>query len=264
MTQKKTEEVEDFEEMLITSSGQLALIDASAIRDLQHPEVKNAIMIPTKQSRGQEVTFKVKAEYDDAILRQLIMEPAPKQEREQVEEGVQLRGHDRSQGSVAGTVGKKIAKIEQIASGEGKPNKAQRKKRNEKAKKSHVETNPIESMKAKMAEKVAGKGASNDNYGQPRTKTESQIFGFLNKIKTDTIQESDLEQIEDIDNLRFAFVSLRKKCIKEENYKNFDLIYKAIQVLEEHWYKTSKSRMLEIENLLREGLIIERSRIRSS
>lgn len=61
-------------------SGQLAIVDASVIENLDHPLVENAIMLPTK---SKETVFRVIGEYDDAILRDVHITPKTYLEPEQ-------------------------------------------------------------------------------------------------------------------------------------------------------------------------------------
>jgi hypothetical protein len=65
-------EPEDAVKVFSTASGSFAIVDAALLKGMEdNPLVQKAIVFPTKG----EVAFEVKADYDDAVLRNLSMAP---------------------------------------------------------------------------------------------------------------------------------------------------------------------------------------------
>lgn len=261
------EEVEDFEKILKTESGQLALVDAAVLRDIENPVVDDAVIFSTKQTPGEERSFKVTGSYDDATLRELKMEPATvedgsgKSQDEKVDEDIQIRGHDRTGGALGGTVSKKISKIERIKTG----NSGSRQNRNRQdSSKKRKPVEPRRKMKAKMAERVGMNGAERDNYGQPQAKThpekesenevnECQLF--LKHLVGKTLTEEFLNNMSYQSEIRNSMHDLRRKIINNEiGDVNFDVVHDGCLILDEWLDKSAQERTRLIENLLKEGL----------
>lgn len=281
------EEVEDFEKILKTSSGQLALVDAAVLRDIENPAVNDAIIFSTKQTPSEERSFKVTGTYDDATLRELKMEPATvedeslvssqekeekeekEEEEEKVDEDIQVRGHDRTGGALGGTVSKKISRIERIAVGNS-GSRQNRNKQDSTTKRKPV--NPVKKMKTKMAQKVGMKGAERDNYGQQQaklhpekekvkerpknvTKEVNECQLFLKHVVNKTITEEFLNNMKYQSEIRNSMFDLRRKIINNEiNNVNLDVVHDACLVLDEWLNESAQERTELIENLLKEGL----------
>ena len=93
-------EAEDFDKTVSFESGQFAIVDAEVIKSLKDkiPLAENAVFVATKQSREGASPFRISAEYDDATLPRLVIEPAGGSSEEhvhQVEEGIQILGNYR-------------------------------------------------------------------------------------------------------------------------------------------------------------------------
>lgn len=264
---KKTNEPENFTKIVKSTSGQLAIIDAQAIKNLDNPAVTDAVSFSTKRSPNEEVYFKIEGTYDDASLQSLKMTIATPEEvfehnnkkdekekvkesikkDEQVLEGVQLRGHDRlKQSEMGDTVQKKIAKTNTIAKG----GKGLRRNRNKLySKKNRPPVDPAKEVSSRIAEKVGGKGAENDNFGQPRSKMKVECLELIKLLKNGGPIELFMQKMEYLEPIRENFIELRSKTINE-NGPNLDLIHQACQLLNEQWDKTFQDRMKSIEEII--------------
>lgn len=66
-------EPENFQKEFSVHSKKFAIVDASVLDDMDGPLVDQAIIVPTKYD---DTIFSITAEYDDTILRRLVIEPA--------------------------------------------------------------------------------------------------------------------------------------------------------------------------------------------
>lgn len=67
-------EPENQEKSFSVETGSLAIVDASVLKGIDNPLAKQAVIIPTKFGNA---IFQVKTEYDDTILRSVIITPKP-------------------------------------------------------------------------------------------------------------------------------------------------------------------------------------------
>lgn len=268
------EESENFSKVVKTESGHLAIVDASVLHNLQHPMAADAVIFPTKQTPGEEVSFLVKGEYDDTILRNLQMRPAELEEvqhheqrksdkeavknsREKMREDVQIRGHDR-RGGLGNTVAKKLSKIDRKSS---KPVQ-QKKKRQSTKEPKDVKTDVKDHIKGQMAQRVSIKGAQRDNYGQPQSKHETQkesiqateLLNFLNHVKNNSVTTQLLDGMEFTYQINEGLKQLRSEIAKGETQGNLDLVCESVSILDDYHRRLIPQDMKLIEGLLRRGV----------
>lgn len=277
---KPVEEVEDFVKIVKSSTGQLAIVDASVLRDLQNPLASEAVILSTKQTPGQEVYFKVVGKYDDAILREMTMSPATTEEvsvhqekqddkeavnqtKEKINEGIQLHGHDRANGS-ADPVAKTINRISSIASKDGRPNKADRGNRNDlNSAHSRPAVSPVATITGRMAEKGSHHGAENDNYGQlPGVETKkkppepspvaAECTKFFELVKNKTISDEFIGQMRYFDVIHRQLSEMRKLPNKHS-----DLIHESYNELESYRMSRLSIETKLIEDLIKNGIPID-------
>ena len=100
MTIDKHHEIEDFVKTISFESGEFAILDADAAKSLKDKisMSDSAVFVATKQSRDNGTPFKITAEYNDATLVRVVIEPAAEGEMgnhdHQMEEGIQILGHE--------------------------------------------------------------------------------------------------------------------------------------------------------------------------
>lgn len=233
----KTHEAEDFEETITFESDQFAIVDAEVVKSLKDkvPLADLAVFVPTKQSREMESTFKITAEYTDASLKRLIIEPVSVEDSndhaDQMEEGIQIRGKGGD------PVERKLSKNDRIAGG-ARPKSAHREKRNKRYSKGGdpgkalTKTKPAPEKRVEQAVQIDG--ARRDNYGQPRhqNKLENECIEFVQRVKEGTISEDYLGSMEHIYEIRTALVDIRDngRVLGE----SFDLVYESINILDDY------------------------------
>lgn len=228
-------EAEDFEKTIAFESDQFAIVDAEVVKSLKDkiPLAEKAVFVPTKQSREVEVPFKVTAEYDDASLRRLVIEPAPADEptddESPVDESVQLQGHEED------SVKKKISKIHRKTGG-ARPKTGDRSKRNKRySKKGDPGTNLTKgksSVEQRVEKSLSLDGARRDNYGQPKSKIETECIEFIERVKGDNITEEYLDSLEHFSEIRTALADIRDNA--RVKGKSFDLVYESVDILDMH------------------------------
>lgn len=236
----KHHEVEDFKKTIAFESDQFAIVDADIIRSLKDkiPLEGKVIYVPTKQSKDVKTAFQVMAEYDDASLRRLVIEPGTSSS--QVDESLQIRGHDGD------PVEKTISRIDRIG-GKSRPKSANRSERNKrysaKGDPKIKLTKGPSSVEARIKQAVSIDGARRDNYGQPRSKIETECVELLTNVKNKTITEEFLEGLQYRDQLRTSLAHIR------DNGKvssQFDIVYESIEILDKY---RSKSMIKWIKEL---------------
>jgi hypothetical protein len=243
-------EAEDFEKIITFESDQFAIVDAEVVKSLkdQIPLADKAVFIPTKQSKDVKTAFKVTAIYNDASLRRLIIEPAAANEssdHESVEESVQINGHEGD------SVQKKISKIHRKTGG-ARPKNADRNKRNDrysaKGDPGKALTKGKPSAEKRVEQRVQIDGARRQNYGQPRSKIESECMEFINRVKSGTISEDYLSSLDHIYEIRTALADIRDNA--RVKGKSFDLVYESVDIIDNH---RRQNALRWIENIVMDG-----------
>jgi hypothetical protein len=173
-------EVENFEKEITFESGQFAIIDADVAKALKDkiPMAEKAIFVPTKSARGQEITFSVRAEYDDARLKRLIIEPTSTAQdispEPMGEAALPGASHGNAGAKVGGDTDAAIRRIAGIGSGPV-PNVGSRSNRNKrysaKGDPKTLLTKGGDPVTSRVNQKLALKGARRNNYGQPRSES---------------------------------------------------------------------------------------------
>jgi hypothetical protein len=233
-------EAEDFSKEISFESGQFAIIDgdlAKALKD-KVPMAEKAIFIPTKTSRGTKVTFSVKAVYDDASLKRLVIEPGMSETEvingpESMEEAA-LPGINHE----GGRVEKIVSKIQRKAAGPV-PKTADRSKRNKRYSKggdpSTVLTTGGDSVERRVQNKMALDGGRRNNYGQLKSKkkthssVEVECFEFLDHVKQKTLDESFVRNMKHRGVIHKTLSDMRTG--DQVNGKDYDLIFEAVEIL---------------------------------
>ena len=251
-------EVENFEKEITFESGQFAIIDADIAKALKDkvPMAEKAIFVPTKSARGQEITFSVRAEYDDASLKRLIIEPStggqvingPESVEEAALPGINHEG---------GRVEKKISKIHRKAAGPV-PKTGDRAYRN---KGDSATGNPLSklttggSVEKRVEEKMALKGARRNNYGQPRSKTkqehtkvETECFELLDHIKNKTLNESFVHSMQHRKVIHTTLSDMRTS--EQVNGKDYDLIFEAVEILNKYHVSDAQAQVDSVLRLI--------------
>jgi hypothetical protein len=254
----KNHEAEDFSETITFKTDEIAIVDAEVVRSLKDkiPLADKVIFVPTKQSKDVDVTFKIVAEYNDASIKRLVMEPASAGEEtcdhgDPVEEGVQPLGKGGD------PVERKTAKHRRVAGG-ARPKTAHRDKRNERYSKSgdpgsNLTDNGKSSVEQRVDQRMQVKGAERENFGQPRhktrpTKVEVECMEFIERVKTNTISEEYLGSMGHIYEIRTALADIRDNA--RVKGKSFDLVYESINILDN--YQRDKAKYW-IENIVMKG-----------
>lgn len=139
-----------------------------------------------------------------AIMKQTKIEQDPLSE-------LQLRGKGGDD-----PVDKLVRDAEGLAGGT-RPGITKRSERNRlNSKTNRPPVDPARAMAARVAEKTAGKGAQNDNFGQPRNEDEDklapQLSEFLSAVRGGTISEQFLSEIQP-ELLLGVLRSLRSRCL---------------------------------------------------
>ena len=243
-------EVEDFEKTISFESGQFAIVDAEVVKGLKGkiPLAEKAVFIPTKQSRDTEFPFKITAVYDDASLRRLVIEPAPADEGPKIAENIQKTGKGGKT-----SVDRKIGRLSKLGTGLA-PKKHERSERNKRYSAKGDQKTKLSSGKSsveqRMDQKLSIKGAARDNYGQPKSKIDTECVELLAKAKDGMLTESYISSLKYAREIRCALVEAR------DNFKvagkSFDLVYGVIQKLDEHWHKSAS---VWVENIIDKGLL---------
>ena len=248
-------EAEDFDKTVSFESGQFAIVDAEVIKSLKDkiPLAENAVFVATKQSREGATPFRISAEYDDATLRRLIIEPAvgnSEEHTQHVEEGIQILGHESD------PVKKKTSRISRIG-GKSRPKSAERSERNKrysaKGDQKPKLTKGKSPVEQRIQQKVAIDGARRDNYGQPRTKVEVECMDLLVKAKEGLLSEDYLNNLEHLIEIRQVLADIRDN--DRVSGKSFDLVYETVQKLDNHWHKSACGWVENIETLINKGLL---------
>ena len=249
MTIDASHEPEDIEKTVSFESGQFAIIDAEIVKSFKDkiPLADKAIFVATKQSRDNTSAFKITAEYDDATLRRLVIEPANADSDLTPMESIQTLGHEGS------SADKKIAEISRI-SGEMRPKTAKRSERNKRySKKGDPKTllskgkGPVEE---RMKQIASIDGAKRSNYGQPKTKVEVECMDLMSKAKANLLSEDYLNSVQNLREIRQVLADVRDN--NRVTGASFDLVYKVVQQLDEHWHK---SACVWVEDVLRKGIL---------
>ena len=246
-------EVEDFEKTVSFHSGQFAIIDAEIVKSLKDKInlSEKAVFVATKQSRGVASPFKITVEYDDATLRRLTIEPAAANEgpdHEQMEEGIQIngKGGDPVERAVRG-----IGRIGGTSKG-GRPNTQKRSERNKRySSKGDQKTKLIKgksSVEQRVDQALSIDGAKRDNYGQPRSKVETECMELLAIAQKGVLTEDYLSSLSYAREIRQVLADVRDNA--RVSGKSFDLVYKVIQTLDEHWHKSTR---MWIEDIAKQG-----------
>jgi len=267
------EESENFSKVVKTESGHLAIVDAASLRSNPHPLAKEAVIFPTKQTPGEMVAFSVQGVYDDAILRELKMEPADIEEiqkheqkqddkedvelsKEKMREDVQVRGHDR-RGGLGNSVAKKTRKIDNKVTDPIQ----QKKKRKSTKDPKDPKTDVVDHVSAQMAQRVSIKGAERDNYGQPRAKTEpekepksEELSQFLKRVKDKSVTVQVLDGMQFTYQINEGLKALRSRIAVGEQRGNLDLVCESVAILDDYHRTKAKTNIEMFENLFREGL----------
>lgn len=265
------EESENFSKVVKTESGHLAIVDAAILRSNPHPLAKEAVIFPTKQTPGEMVAFSVQGVYDDAILRELKMEPADieevqkheqkqddkedvEQSKEKMREDIQIRGHDR-RGGLGNSVAKKTREIDNKVTDPIQ----QKKKRKSTKEPKDPKTNVTDHVSAQMAQRVSIKGAERDNYGQPRAKTEKgpkseELSQFLKHVKDKSVTIQVLDGMQFTYQINEGLKALRSKIATGEQRGNLDLVCESVAILDNYHRTKAKTNIEMFENLFREGL----------
>jgi len=250
-------EDEDFEKEITFDSGEFAIVDAELVKSLKDkvPLADKAVFVPTKQSRGQPITFKVRAEYDDARLKHLVIEPTMTDNRQSVEEAA-LPGINHE----GGRVEKIVSKLNRKAAGPV-PKTGDRAFRN---KGDSATGNPKDklskggSVEKRVGNKMALDGGRRNNYGQPlakskpekpeKTKIEIECFQLLDHIKNKTLNESFVSDMEHKDAIRTTLLEMRtSEKVKGEGY---DLIFEAAEILNKHHSSDAQARIDSVLRLI--------------
>jgi hypothetical protein len=256
MTIDPHHETEDFEKTITFESGQFAILDAEVAKSLKDkvPLSDMTVFVATKQSRDNPSPFKITAEYDDATLRRLVIEPAvPGEEHNdhhQVEEGVQILGHEGD------AVKKKKSRVDRIG-GNSRPKSGDRSTRNKKRsgqgdQKAKL-TKGKSSVEQRVEQAISIDGAKRDNYGQPLHKTnisplETECVELLAKAKEGLLSESYLSSLNNLREIRVLLADVRDN--NRVVGKSFDMVYSIIQQLDEHWHK---SACVWVEDIVKKG-----------
>lgn len=246
------EEIEDFEKTISFESGQFAILDADVAKSLKDkvPLSDNAVFVATKQSRNSEALFKITAEYDDATLRRLVIEPASAVESDsasQMEEGIQILGHEEN------PVKKKQSAINRVG-GESRPNTAKRSERNKRYSATGDPKTKLtkgkSSVEQRVEQAVSIDGARRDNYGQPFHNIEKECVDLLLKAKEGLLSEDYLNTLQHLRQIRCLLADVRDN--NRVDGKSFDLVYNVIQQLDEHWHK---SACVWVEDIVKKGCL---------
>lgn len=254
--EEKDLEVEDFQKEITFESGQFAIVDAEVAKALKDkvPLAEKAVFVATKQARGQEITFSVKAEYDDARLKRLVIEPTTTGEvqvidgPESVEEAA-LPGINHE----GGRVEKVISKINRKAGGPA-PKTGDRAYRN---KGDSAMGNPLSklttggSVEKRVEKKMALDGGRRNNYGQPRSKkkrkspkhtqVETECFELLDHVKNKTLNESFIQNMQHCEIIHKTLADMRTG--EQVNGKDYDLIFEAVEILDKHHDNDAQQRI---------------------
>jgi hypothetical protein len=252
-------EAEDFDKTVSFESGQFAIVDAEVIKSLKDkiPLAENAVFVATKQSREGASPFRISAEYDDATLRRLTIEPAggsPEEHAHQVEEGIQILGHESD------PVKKKTSRISRIG-GKSRPKSAERSERNKrysgKGDQKPKLTKGKSPVEQRITQAVGIDGAKRDNYGQPmakaKTKVEIECMDLLAKAKEGLLSEDYLNNLKHLIEIRQVLADIRDN--DRVSGKSFDLVYETVQRLDNHWHKSACGWVENIETLINKGLL---------
>jgi hypothetical protein len=286
------EESEDFEKIVKFRSSEFAIVDAEVIKAIKHadiPGVDKAIYVSTKVSPDMDVAFRITGVYNDASLAKLVVEPAeanaiPDADMEdpinqQLDENV--RDPDRSHGE-SDVIKKTEAKIKSVGTGPV-PKSASRERRNDgdsgkgtSGKDILNAKTPI--VKARVAQKgsMGRKGEEAGKMGVKRSqnrspsrmstlsgstlaasyqKSDDPISEFLRKVKSRTITEGYLDQLEHKEEIKSSLIKLRTMWVSGDKMSiDSDLLHESIKVLEKHWNKSAEDRVKSIEEMLSRGL----------
>lgn len=286
------EEPEDFEKIVKFKSSEFAIVDAEVIKAVKHaeiPGVDKAIYVSTKVSPDMDVAFKITGEYSDASLVKLVVEPAEANAmtdddkadpiNQQLDENV--RDPNKAHGE-SDVVKKTEAKIKSVGTGPV-PKSASRERRNDgdSAKgtsgKDIINTKtPV--VKARVAQKgsMGRKGEEAGKMGVKRSanrspsrlstlsgstlaasyqKSDDPISEFLRKVKSRTVTEEYLNQLNHKEEIKSSLIKLRSMWVSGSKMSiDSDLLHESIRVLEEHWSKSAENRVKSIEEMLSRGL----------
>ena len=255
MTTEPHSEPENFTKTISFESGEFAILDAEVAKSLKDKVSlsSHAVFVATKQSRENGAHFKITAEYDDATLRRLVIEPAMEGEMEnhhQMEEGIQLHGHGGD------PVERKLKRKDPTGC---RPNVAKtaskNKKHTGKGDPKTMLTKGSQPVKQRIDQKISIKGAKLDNYGQPLHKTntsplETECMDLLATAKTGLLSEDYLNSVNSLRKIRTLLANVRDN--NRVSGKSFDLVYDVVRQLDEHWHK---SACVWVENIARKGFL---------
>lgn len=251
MMKNEIGEPEDFQKKTSFKSGEFAIVDAEIVKSLKDDvSLDNVIFVPTKQSVENPSDFKIVAEYDDATLRRLVIEPAfsddPETEVDLAE--AQLAGHGGD------TVQQTIGRINRI--GGDRPKSANRSERNKRYSAKgdpKVNMSGRDRIQARIDQKVSLDGAQRDNYGRPqaeKSEVEVECLDLLAKAKEDLLTEEYLNSLKHGREIRSVLASIRDNDLVSG--KSFDLVYEAVQKLDAHWHETACKW---VEGIVKKGFL---------
>lgn len=266
-TNDQNYEVEDFDKTITFESGQFAIVDAEVLKALkdQVPLAEKAVFVATKHSRDNSAPFKIVARYDDATLRKLVIAPASADEPESsehpgpVEESYESRRVQTRKGSGVQKQGKG-GDVVQRKTTKGKvagarPKPAKRSERNKKGSAQGDQkaklTKGKSSVEQRVEQAISHQGAELANFGQPKVETE--CMDLLARAKADAITEEYLDSLENTRQIRSLLADIRDNS--RVKGKSFDLVYKTVQILDEHWHQNACKWVESIETLIEKGML---------
>jgi len=249
------EEPEDFEKIVKTTSGHLAICDAGILRNLDNPAVADAVVFSTKQTVGEEQAFKVTGSYDDSILRELIMIPATIEDTSKHEENKVFKAKvDQSKEKMESIqiMGKGGDPVQRQLTQVERPLTMSRQKRNRQRKK--TKRRPVQPER-KMAGRIGQSTSAKSREPKPeKEKPKSECYQFLKHIRNNTITEEFLDNMKHDYEILISLRQLRQMAMEGREVSNFDLIYCACNILDKHLTSKIEDKTHLIENLLRDGL----------
>lgn len=268
MRTMKTEEIENFDKTIKFESGHFAIVDADVIKALKDkiPLDEKAIFVSTKQSKDGASLFRVVAEYDDASLRKLVVEPsavpeASDTEQEQVEESFEGRSIETRQGSGVQKQGnggdvaqRKLSQKRRVADST-RPKSGERSERNKrysaKGDQKPKLTKGPSSVEQRVKQAVSHQGAELANFGQPKVrKEEKEFLDLLQRAKNGSLSEEYLNSLENLREIRALLADVRDNA--RVKGRAFDLVYDIVHQLDEHWHK---SACVWVEDIIRKGYL---------